>query len=286
MYLSPLLLVVGLWSLVVAYQVGFRRAHTSGNDRNGALQRWDGMTGRVLLGAQLLQVLCFSARNHTFHPCALTIVISCPHWHIRALTNLIGSSQPYVSSLIRLEEVYIPSTVITVEVDMHLCRMRLINVEAFLEREQLIRQGKRVDRRAKVLEFGDDEVMEYAILSHRWIQQEVDYNEVVKLAKMTEEERTEVRQRDGYRKILQSCEQSKKDGYKWLWVDTCCIDKGSSAELSGAINSMYRWYENSRIMRTSMTSPAHPFPLRVTMRSMPSRTAGRSGSHVGGHYKK
>ncbi|KIM63845.1 hypothetical protein SCLCIDRAFT_116621, partial [Scleroderma citrinum Foug A] len=125
--------------------------------------------------------------------------------------------------------------------------MRLINVKVFLEREGLIREGKLVDRRAKVLEFGDDEVTEYAILSHRWIEQEVDYNEIVELAKMVEEERTEIRQRGGYQKIIQSCEQAKKDGYKWLWVDTCCIDKRSSAELSEAINSMYRWYENSRI---------------------------------------
>ena len=131
---------------------------------------------------------------------------------------------------------------------MHLYSMRMINVQAFLEREHLIRQGKRVDRRAnKVLEFSDDEVTEYAILSHRWIEQEVDYNEVVELTKMDEEERSEIRRRDGYRKILQSCEQAMKDGYKWLWADTCCIDKRSSAELSEAINSMYRWYENSRI---------------------------------------
>ena len=111
-----------------------------------------------------------------------------------------------------------------------------------------MKQGKRVDRRAKVLEFGDDEVTKYAILSHRWIEQEeVDYNEVVELAKMDEEDRADIRHREGYQKILQSCEQTRKDGYKWLWVDTCCIDKRSSAELSEAINSMYRWYENSRI---------------------------------------
>ena len=52
--------------------------------------------------------------------------------------------------------------------------MRLIKVKAFLERESLIREGKRVDRRTKVLEFGGDEATEYAILSHRWISQEVD----------------------------------------------------------------------------------------------------------------
>ena len=125
--------------------------------------------------------------------------------------------------------------------------MRLINVKAFLEREELIKKRKRVDRRVKVLEFGNDEATEYAILSHRWIAQEVDYDEMVELAKMDRKERDEIRQRDGYRKILQSCKQAQKDGYERLWVDTCCIDKRSSAELSEAINSMYRWYENAKV---------------------------------------
>ena len=125
--------------------------------------------------------------------------------------------------------------------------MRLIDVKAFLQREESIRKRERVDRRAKVVEFCDDEATEYAILSHRWIAQEVDYNEMVELAKMKRQERDEIRRRDGYRKILQSCEQAKKDEYEWLWVDTCCIDKRSSAELSEPINSMYRWYEKAKI---------------------------------------
>ena len=125
--------------------------------------------------------------------------------------------------------------------------MHLINVKAFLQRESLIREGKRVDCRAKVLDFSDDEATEYAILSHRWLGQEVDYDEIVKLTKMPVEERDEIRQRDGYQKIIQSCEQARKDGYEWLWADTCCIDKRSSAELSEATNSMYRWYENAKV---------------------------------------
>ncbi|KIM52946.1 hypothetical protein SCLCIDRAFT_32280 [Scleroderma citrinum Foug A] len=102
--------------------------------------------------------------------------------------------------------------------------MCLINVEAFLKRESLMKMGKSVDRRTKVLEFGNDEAAEYAILSHRWMAQEVDYDEM----------------------ILQSCEQARANGYEWLWVDTCCIDKRSSAELSEAINSMHQWYENAK----------------------------------------
>jgi len=151
-------------------------------------------------------------------------------------------------SLIQFEEVWtLPKVNGHIKTDVDFFSMRLIKVEAFLEREYLIKEGKSVDRRKNVLEFGDDEVKEYVILSHRWVEQEVDYREMVKLVKMAVEERDEIRHRDGYQKILQSCEQAQKDGYKWLWVDTCCINKGSSAELSEAINSMYRWYENAQV---------------------------------------
>ena len=126
--------------------------------------------------------------------------------------------------------------------------MRLINIDAFLRRERLFHSGRGVERRTKVLEFHDDETTNYAILSHRWIDPtEVDYQEMVDLAKMDKQEQDEIRGRLGYKKIVDTCKQAKKDGYKWVWVDTCCIDKQSSAELSEAINSMYRWYANAKI---------------------------------------
>ncbi|KIK14200.1 hypothetical protein PISMIDRAFT_117416, partial [Pisolithus microcarpus 441] len=64
---------------------------------------------------------------------------------------------------------------------------------------------------------------------------------------MKPRKRGDIREHDGYQKIIKSCEQAKKDGYRWLWIDTCCIDKRSSSELSEAINSMYRWYHNSEM---------------------------------------
>ena len=140
--------------------------------------------------------------------------------------------------------------------------MRLINIKAVLEREQVMGEGGRIDRRTRVLEFADDETTKYAILSHRWIDStEVDYEEMVNLTKMDKEERDEIRQRFGYKKILDSCKQAKRDGYAWLWADTCCIDKRSSAELSEAINSMYRWYENSAVCYTYLHDvPGSLFP--------------------------
>lgn len=48
--------------------------------------------------------------------------------------------------------------------------------------------------------------------------------------------------RKGWRKIKYCCEQAAKDNLEYSWVDTCCIDKSSSAELSESVNSMYAWY--------------------------------------------
>ena len=125
--------------------------------------------------------------------------------------------------------------------------MRFINIDAFLWREQLLHSGRWVERRTKVFEFRDDEATQYAILSHRWIDPtEVDYEEMVDLAKMDRQEQDEIRSRLGYKKIVDTCQQAKRDRYEWLWIDTCCIDKRSSAELSEAINSMYRWYANAK----------------------------------------
>jgi len=126
--------------------------------------------------------------------------------------------------------------------------MRVINVKAFIEREQIMSWGGQVDRRRNVFKFLEDEAIVYAILSHRWVERtEVKYEEIDELARMTKEDSDEVRRRPGYKKILNSCRQAQSDGYEWLWVDTCCIDKRSSAELSEAINSMYRWYESSGV---------------------------------------
>jgi hypothetical protein len=44
-------------------------------------------------------------------------------------------------------------------------------------------------------------------------------------------------------KIAMCCQKALSHGYVYVWIDTCCIDKSSSAELSEAINSMYQWYE-------------------------------------------
>ncbi|GKT50423.1 vegetative incompatibility protein HET-E-1 [Colletotrichum spaethianum] len=52
-------------------------------------------------------------------------------------------------------------------------------------------------------------------------------------------------QKSGWVKIRQTCRIALERGHNYAWVDTCCIDKTSSAELSEAINSMFKWYANA-----------------------------------------
>ncbi|KAK4108513.1 HET-domain-containing protein [Canariomyces notabilis] len=84
----------------------------------------------------------------------------------------------------------------------------------------------------------------YAILSHRWEEDEILFQD---LASNQDETRNQAKQKRGYVKIEGACRQARRDGFQYIWVDTCCIDKSSSAELSEAINSMYRYYQQAEV---------------------------------------
>jgi Heterokaryon incompatibility protein (HET) len=78
----------------------------------------------------------------------------------------------------------------------------------------------------------------YAILSHTW----GDDDEEVTLKDLTD---GSGKTKTGYKKIQFCAEQAARDGLRYFWVDTCCIDKSNNNELSEAINSMFRWYRNA-----------------------------------------
>lgn len=83
-------------------------------------------------------------------------------------------------------------------------------------------------------------VPSYAILSHRWQQdEEVSFGGL--------EEPHPYSNRAGYKKIKDFCAEAQRRRLAYVWVDTCCIDKKSSAELSEAINSMYTYYNQAKI---------------------------------------
>ncbi|KAK4128751.1 HET-domain-containing protein, partial [Parathielavia appendiculata] len=102
--------------------------------------------------------------------------------------------------------------------------MRLLNVDTF-----------------KLEDFFYVDPPPYAILSHTWgnDSEEVSYRDV-------QDGRLDL---DSARplKMTGCCKQAKSDGYQYVWIDSCCIDKANSVELQEAINSMFRWYRNAAI---------------------------------------
>ncbi|KIJ63051.1 hypothetical protein HYDPIDRAFT_29744 [Hydnomerulius pinastri MD-312] len=85
------------------------------------------------------------------------------------------------------------------------------------------------------------EVVRYAILSHRWIEHgEPTYHEMLRKP----EERPVG---PGYDKLDHFCRTALACGTEFGWIDTCCIDKSSSAELDESICSMFTWYKNAYI---------------------------------------
>lgn len=51
----------------------------------------------------------------------------------------------------------------------------------------------------------------------------------------------------GQTKIWMCCQQAKREEWQWVWIDTCCIDQGNHAELSEAINTMFKYYEDAGV---------------------------------------
>ncbi|KAH8592574.1 hypothetical protein B0O99DRAFT_548496, partial [Bisporella sp. PMI_857] len=89
-----------------------------------------------------------------------------------------------------------------------------------------------------LIEHVGDNIPRYAILSHTWgaDDEEVSFKDLVEGVGKS---------KAGYKKIRFCATQAASDGLPFFWVDTCCIDKSSSAELAEAINSMFRWYQDA-----------------------------------------
>lgn len=90
-------------------------------------------------------------------------------------------------------------------------------------------------------EFSGSSIPPYAILSHTWGDDEVTFKD------FDQGDCDVVKRKDGYAKIIGCCEVAAAEEFSYVWIDTCCIDKSSSAELSEAINCMFRWYRDSVI---------------------------------------
>ncbi|RGP79281.1 hypothetical protein FLONG3_2585 [Fusarium longipes] len=120
-------------------------------------------------------------------------------------------------------------------------KMRLIEAEVLIK-----------TKRISFKDFYGD-LPEYSILSHTWeADGEVTYQECnTKGSKL----------KTGYEKIIKTCELAIADNVEYVWVDTCCIDKSSSAELTEAINSMFLWYQKAKFCYVYLVDKVEQFPL-------------------------
>lgn len=99
--------------------------------------------------------------------------------------------------------------------------------------------------RAELTYFAEPSQVQFAILSHVWRDDEQSFQDIQRLHT---QHASEGNPRDyASEKIRRCCLYAEQHGYEWVWVDTCCIDKSSSAELSEAINCMFAWYAGASV---------------------------------------
>ena len=136
--------------------------------------------------------------------------------------------------------------------------MHLIDVEAVLNivdgHTPTDASGTCVLRHFRV--YGDQSLrsLQYAILSHCWQEDEVDFEAVNTLTRDT------LQNHHSGTKVIHSCREARRQGLKWLWIDSCCIDE---VERQKAINSMYQWYRCSKVCFAYLHDVADVFPQKV-----------------------
>jgi hypothetical protein len=77
------------------------------------------------------------------------------------------------------------------------------------------------------------------MLSHRW-----EENELL-LQDIQDKVVYELNPVGGIVKVQSFCETAREAGYRWAWIDTCCIDQTSNVEVQKSVNSMFVWYRHS-----------------------------------------
>lgn len=91
------------------------------------------------------------------------------------------------------------------------------------------------------------DVVRYAVFSHRWTCSEPTYQDISAPASPVGRNKQRNLKTAGLVKLAYLCDTARALGYKFVWSDTCCIDKNNQAELSEAIHAMFRWYAHAHL---------------------------------------
>ncbi|KAG1848654.1 heterokaryon incompatibility protein-domain-containing protein [Suillus subluteus] len=76
----------------------------------------------------------------------------------------------------------------------------------------------------------------YVMLSHRWEGTEPSLHDI------RGKEVYELNSVGGIQKLQSFCKTARDKGYRWAWIDTCCIDQTNNVEVQQSVNSMFIWY--------------------------------------------
>ena len=117
-------------------------------------------------------------------------------------------------------------------------------------------------------EFHGEDIPDYAIVSHRWGNDEPSHQAFLKYE--ADFDQISRRPGRGWEKIRQAAWWALQCGIDYLWIDTICINKESSAELTEAINSMYTWYSDAKVC----------FVFLPDVHNLESCTCGLSSSRI------
>lgn len=95
-------------------------------------------------------------------------------------------------------------------------------------------------------------VPKYAILSHRWEEDEGEITyQMLSAANglnpglrnfMVDESR-----KVSWNKIMGTCAKGREQGYEWLWIDSLCINKADSVEMRESLNAMFDYYRDAGV---------------------------------------
>jgi hypothetical protein len=113
--------------------------------------------------------------------------------------------------------------------------------------------------------FADQAVPPYAILSHTHGEGEVTINDIGS-------EPTE-KNAKGWEKVLGCVNKARQEGFDYVWIDTCCIDGSSSADVSEAINSMFRWYQTADVCYAYLSDVPFAGPETSSISSLASTSS-------------
>ena len=127
---------------------------------------------------------------------------------------------------------------------------------------------------SELKDFTANQIPAYAILSHTWGK---DADEAL----FADMENGGAEGKAGYNKVRRSCENASDRSIAYIWIDTCCIDKSSSAELSEAINSMYMWYQRAEVCYAYLAD----VPTNMGAETLTQALLAVNGSDEAGLYK-